>query len=133
MASANSKRKVIAMDTNFLTAILQFRVDVFSEIKSEFGSNIKFVVPAQVNSELERISEKGGKIAMAVKIAKEAMRKNKVGEVEVSARNADSALAKIAQDGAVVATNDRNLKKRIKALGGTVIYLRQKKFIEVNG
>jgi rRNA-processing protein FCF1 len=47
----------------------------------------------------------------------------------VLAANADKALVKLAEKGAIVATNDRELKKEVKKVNGSIMFLRQKRFI----
>ncbi|HZX34379.1 MAG TPA: PIN domain-containing protein [archaeon] len=120
----------VAFDTNMLLSIARFRVDVFTEARKLLG-NTEFVVPKQVWEELMKASGKRGKIRAEAEIAIEISGKRGVKIVEVDARNADDALRKMAKD-AVIATNDKELKNSVKKLNGTVLYLRQKKFLELS-
>ncbi len=127
MARSN---EVVAIDTNTLLNIARFRVDVFSEAKKMFG-NVEFVIPRQVMEELEEVSGKGAKLAKEVRIAKQVIGKNKVEIVEIGAKDADEALLKLAGK-AIIATNDKELKDSVRELNGRVLYLRQKKFLELS-
>ena len=126
MASTNK----VALDTNALTAIYLFKARVFEQIREEIGKT-EFAVPRQVLDELGKLAERNEKLKRAAKIAKELMEKNKVKVVEVEANNADDALLKLSK-GAIIATNDKRLKKKIIEKGGRVFFLRQKKFLEIN-
>ena len=58
------------------------------------------------------------------------MEKNKVKIIEIKARNADEALKKMSPE-AIIATNDKELKDKVRELNGKVLYLRQKKMLEL--
>ena len=119
--------KRIALDTNMLVAVEKFKVDVFEEVKKMFG-RVEFVVPNQVLRELEKLAGEGRATEKAVNVARELMEKKSVKEEKVNAAGADEALEKLAREGAVVATNDKVLRKKIKEFG-KVIYLRKGKII----
>ena len=51
--------------------------------------------------------------------------------MDVDASNADSAIAKMAMEGCFAASNDAILRKRINGFAGKVIYLRQRRFLEI--
>jgi len=120
----------VAIDTNMLLAINELKVDVFTQIKQTLGK-VEFVVPKQVFEELIKIEKKGKTAQKNVNIAKILMKKNNVKKVRVNAKNADSALLKLSK-GALIASNDKELKKAVQKNSGHVIYLRQGKFIEIH-
>jgi rRNA-processing protein FCF1 len=124
-----SKTKIIALDTNMLMAIEQFKVDVFRQAK-EMEGRVKFVVPVQVDQELKKLSKKSKTLAKRVRIAQELMKKHAVKRKRIAARNADQALIKLAREGVIVATNDKELKKEVKKAKGSIMFLRKKKLIE---
>ena len=59
------------------------------------------------------------------------LEKNDAKGIKVEAINADEALIALARQGYVVASNDQEVKRTIKKLNGKVIFLRQKKLIEM--
>ncbi|MFH1587292.1 MAG: PIN domain-containing protein [Candidatus Diapherotrites archaeon] len=120
----------VAVDTNMLMAINQFGIDFFNEVKGEMG-NVEFIVPKQVMRELDGLAKEGKKNLSSVKIAKELMEKENVLEVVTSVKGTDDALVELAGKGAIIATNDAKLKARIREIGGKIIFLRQKKFLEI--
>jgi len=119
----------IAWDTNMLLNIERFKIDVFYESKKMFGK-VEFIVPRQVINELEGLSKEGNKLKKEVNIARELMEKNNVKIIEIEARNADEALKKMSPE-AIIATNDKELKDKVRELNGKVLYLRQKKMLEL--
>ncbi len=124
--------KMIALDSNMLLAIPQFKVDVFSEIKRLDG-NVNFVIPIQIKNELINLSNKSIKMKKACEIIFSLMKQNNVTVKKVNALNADNALLELSKKGIAVATNDKELKRRIKIFGGEIFFLRKKKFIEKTG
>lgn len=120
----------IALDTNFLLAIGQFKVDVFEGIREKIGG-ARFFVPGQVLKELNAVKRKGKSEKAAAEIALKEIKKNKVKALKVSAANADSALLKLAQKGFFVATNDSALKRELKKCTH-LLYLRKKSFVEMD-
>ena len=121
----SAKPVKVALDTNMVLAVEQFKVDIFEGIDTLVGK-AEFVVPIQVKREIEMLSEK--KVAgLALGLLEE----KKIGIESVEADNADKALEMMAQSGHIVATNDRELRKKIKSFGGKIIYLRKKKTLEM--
>ncbi|HZX19653.1 MAG TPA: PIN domain-containing protein [archaeon] len=133
MESANnvkaSKTKIV-LDTNILLAIERFKIDIFLEAKKMMG-NVEFWIPQQVVEELEMLEKRGLKLKKAVRIAKQLIDKNNVKVISVDADNADKALLELSKN-AIVATNDKELKDSVKQINGQVLFLRQKKFLELN-
>lgn len=129
MAYAN--KETIALDTNFLTAIAQFKIDVFDEIRHIVAGNLRFTVPVQVRKELDKLVESNAKMRGAVAIATLAMKKNNVVTSKIEAKDADTALVKMGKKGTIIATNDHKLKKKIKKFGGRILYIRQRSYVEL--
>lgn len=128
-SAGSSETKTVALDSNMLISAVKFKVDVFEELRRNFG-RVKFVVPKQVAEELKKIAAESRKNEKIVGVVKSIMEKNGVEIEEVGAEDADSALLKMAES-AYIASNDKELRKRIKNVGGKIIYLRKKKTLEV--
>lgn len=119
----------IAIDANILLAIANDKIDVFGQIRDEFGSKAELVVPKQVMDELKILSKRNKKNENAVEIAMHEIGKNDVKIREVHAKNADEALIALAKEGATVATNDNGLKKEVKKLNAGIIFTRKRRFL----
>ncbi len=120
----------IALDSSFLLSIAELKVDVFREIRETLGK-AEFFVPGAVKREMEKLEKEGKKKWIAVRIAKNLAEKNQAKEVEVEAESPDKALERLAEQGYYVATNDSELRKRIKEKRGKVVLIKQKKKIEI--
>lgn len=113
----------IILDTNFLMAVSQFKVDVFEQLA---GKDIYTIEP--VVNELNGLSKGKSKDATAAKVALTLV-KSKGLKVLESNEEADAALISYSKKGYVIATQDKILQDKIKALGGKSIYIRQKKYV----
>ena len=123
--------KKVAIDTNMLTAILEFKIDVFEEITKKLGK-IEFLILEQTIEELEKIKNTKGKEKKKAGFALKVLEKKKWRLEKIPNKNCDDALLELSEK-AIVATNDKELKKRIKEKGGEILFIRQKKFIEFDG
>ena len=117
------------LDTNALMVPEQFGVDIFSELQ-RLGY-VQWLVPLSVLGELRYLAAKSskGKDKIAARVALGlAEQCNAVG---IDNFDADQAIEKLAiSEGAAVFTNDKALKKRLFSKGITVIYLRQRRYLE---
>ena len=122
-------RQIVAVDTNMLLVPFQFGVDIFEEIR-RLIPNARIVVLKGTIRELNKIAEQGTKEKKYVTLAKKLL---DINRVEIIDRDGpvDSELVRLAREGAIVATNDRELKKRVWEAGGRVIALREKNRLEL--
>lgn len=118
---------IVAIDTNILFAISQYKIDVFNEIEKLLGKT-NFAITEAIDAELDKLSEKYKK---EVNIARELLKKKKIQIIKTEAKTADASLVELAKQGYTIATADRLLKKRIKGYGARLIYLRQNKYLEI--
>lgn len=120
--------KKVVLDTNFLIAKFQFKIDILNEIREILG-NAEFVVMEQCYNELKKLSEKDIYAKMALGIAKGKDIKIIKGEKG----NADNAIISwAAKNNAYVATQDSELRKRLKKRNIPIILIRQRKKVVVS-
>jgi len=88
-----------------------------------------------VKLELTGISSRGGEGAAEASLALQLASRCRVVDVTLQPHETvDDAIVKAAQKlGAVVATNDIELKKRLRDINVPVVYLREKSKLEVEG
>ena len=127
----------VALDTNFLLLPIQRRIDVFEGIERLVEGRVDFVLLPQVVGELKRLVEEGS--------PKE--RREAEGALLLSSRcrlvvspsvigveEADRALLEYAlAEGAIVATNDRALRRMLVERGVRVIFLRNLSVLDIAG
>jgi len=125
----------VILDSNFLMIPFQFKIDIFQEIEYLLQKKVDFVVPSAVKRELTGISSRGGEGAPEASLALQLASRCRVVDVTLEPQETvDDAILKASQKlGAVVATTDIDLKKRLRAINVPVVYLREKSKLEVEG
>jgi len=125
--------KEVVIDTNFFMVPFQFNVDIITELEKVLPS-YKLTTPSFVINELKGLKRNNkGKIRLNANLALKLANSSKVEIKDISLlenETVDDALLRVSE---VLATNDMELKKRAKAKGITVVYLRQKNYITVDG
>ncbi|WP_297824482.1 PIN domain-containing protein [uncultured Methanobrevibacter sp.] len=127
----NSKEVVI--DTNFFMVPFQFNVDIITELENKLPS-YKLTTPSFVINELKGLKNNNkGKVRLNANLALKLANSSKIEIKDISLlenETVDDALLRVSE---VLATNDIELKNRAKDKGITVAYLRQKRYIAVDG
>ena len=125
--------KEVVIDTNFFMVPFQFNVDIITELEKLLPS-YKLTTPSFVINELKGLKNNSkGKIRLNANLALKLANSSKVEIKDISLlenETVDDALLRVSE---VLATNDIELKNRAKEKGITVAYLRQKKYIAVEG
>ena len=125
--------KEVVIDTNFFMVPFQFNVDIITELEKLLPS-YKLTTPSFVINELKGLKKNNkGKIRLNANLALKLANSSKVEIKDISLlenETVDDALLRVSE---VLATNDIELKNRAKDRGITVAYLRQKKYIAVEG
>ena len=125
--------KEVVIDTNFFMVPFQFNVDIITELEKLLPS-YNLTTPSFVINELKGLKRnKNAKIRLNANLALKLANSSKVEIKDISLlenETVDNALLRVSE---VLATNDIELKNRAKDKGITVAYLRQKKYIAVEG
>ncbi len=122
--------KKVVLDTNFLLIPAQFRVDIFEEIRRICSFEHELVVLDKSIEELKRITrEQKGRNKAAAKMALELVIVKKIRMIRSKEeKSADDMLAELSGKGFIIATQDKELKRRLKK---PIIVLRQKKYLQL--
>ncbi|HJN56803.1 MAG: nucleotide-binding protein [Candidatus Woesearchaeota archaeon] len=124
----------ILLDTNFLLIPVQFKVDIFSEIGRIIAFEFKLLVLDKTIEELKAIVEnQKGKHKEAAKIALQLLKIKKVNIIKTeSNKGTDDVIVDYAKnERCFVATQDKDLKRRLVNQGNSVIILKQKQKLAV--
>ncbi len=109
--------KRVLLDTNALMAMAQFRIDIFTEVEKVLDEPYQIGVLSATIAELEKNqAEQAGKHKWAAKLALSIIKaKIKVKKILMirEAGMVDELLVKHSQEGDLVLTQDRELKKRL--------------------
>ena len=114
----------IILDTNFLMAVSQFKVDIFDELMGHELYTLDLVI-----GELEAKSVGNSLDAKSAKIGLDLVKKKALKILNSKEKKADDSLVEYSKENYTIATQDRELQQRIKDVRGKVIFIRQKKYV----
>jgi uncharacterized protein len=106
--------KTVLLDTNFLLVPYQFKIDVFNRIEELLEQPHEFIVPSGVVGELENLGKGKGKEGAAARFGLKLIRHNKPKIVESEGNVDNWIVGHAVETGAIVATNDRKLRVKLK-------------------
>jgi rRNA-processing protein FCF1 len=126
----------IILDTNFLFISSKFRLDIFEELNELLDRRAEPVILSSTYRELQKLAHSD-----SVKMSKQALLGLRLAEkchiVKVERKDGESnddLIVRLATEWkSPVATNDRELRKKLRNAGVAVIFLRQKSRLEVDG
>jgi len=125
----------VILDSNFFFVPLKFRIDVFRELDQLLGK-AEPVVLSTIVEELQRLTAKGTlKMRKQAQAAMEYTKRCETVNAERgSSESCDDVVLRTAKKwGCAVATNDANLKKRLREDGVTVVFVRKRSRLEAEG
>jgi len=126
----------VVLDANFFFVPSQFNVDIFEELANLLNQRFEPILLSSTQKELQGLAESSSQ-----KIRKRAELGLRLAEkcrfVSVGKRSMetyDDVIVRVAAEWkSPVATNDRELRKRLRSIGVPVIFLRQKHRLELEG
>ncbi|AEH23906.1 PIN domain-containing protein [Pyrococcus yayanosii] len=128
---------LVVPDTNFLLVPGQFGVDIIGELERILDVRYEMVIPNVVLEELRVIAGKvRGRDLIAVRMALAIAERFRVIEIgRFGERPTDELIYEFAvnNDRVIVGTNDKMLRKKLREAGVPVVFLRQKKRLELEG
>jgi hypothetical protein len=104
----------VLLDTNFLLVPYQFGLDIFLEMREVFEGEYVLVVPTGVVGELEKLGKGRGKEGAAARFGLKLLSLREHERVESSGNVDEWILGYAQKEKAVVATNDRALREKLK-------------------
>ena len=122
--------KKILLDTNFLLIPYQFKVDIFTQIDKLAAFKYELFILDRTLEELKKIfEEQKGKDKDAAKIALKLIAIKNIGIIRTkSNKSTDSIILNTAsKDNFIVATQDKELRTKLRQKNVPVVALRQKK------
>jgi len=126
----------VIVDTNFLFIPLEFKIDIFEELSTLISERIEPVLLSTNYDELKRVAEKAPpKLRKQTVLALRLSERCRVVEVErKEGETNDDVILRVAESWkSPVATNDRELRKKLRVRNLSVVFLRGKKRLELEG
>jgi rRNA-processing protein FCF1 len=126
----------LILDANFLFIPSEFRIDVFEELANLVNQRFEPILLSTTLQELQTMTEKGSpsmrkQASLALSLAEKCRQirvERKRGETS------DDVILRIAVEwNSPVATNDKELRRKLRAKNIPVIFLRGKRRLEVEG
>jgi len=124
----NSSKIKVILDTNFLLTMIRYKIHAIDEINSQIPP--EFFTLSGILGELNALGKSDKKIKKEVAIAKEIINKNNVKIIESTMENVDNELITLSSD-YVIATNDRELRIKVKKNGGKTIFVKKLTLVDV--
>lgn len=123
--------KKIILDTNFLLIPYQFKVDIFSEIERICSFKYQLCIIDKTLEELDKIAkEQRGKNKRAAMLALVMLSQKKIYKIKTKEKKSvDNLILKAVEkdkEKYIVATQDAELKRKLKKKGISLIVLKQK-------
>ncbi len=113
----------IVLDTNFLITALKFKIDLFEEIEKICIFDYDIAVLDKTLNELKGKSNE--------KLIKDLINKKKVNIIKTDTKDyVDDILAGL-DNNFIIATQDIGLKRRLEIRKMPIIFIRQKKYLEL--
>ena len=134
--SLGKKTLKIIVDTNFFLIPSKFRMDILEELNNSLGRKVEPILLSAAYFELQRLAMSDSvKLSKQAKLGLRLAGRCKIVEVErkVSESNDDMTLRMAVEWRCPVATNDRELRRKLRSSGVTVVFLRQMSHLEVEG
>jgi len=133
----SKKEKVkVVFDSNFLFVPSQFQLDIFEELANLLNQRFDPILLSPTQKELQKLAKEGSpktrqQASLALKLAEEC----RVVRIEKGLEEThDDVIVRVAAEWKCpVATNDRELRKRLRKLRVPVIFLRQRRRLELDG
>ena len=116
----------VICDTSFLIHLSTRKIKNLDSVNTEIGQ-LQFVVPSVVLNELEKLSKTQEKKQDAITALEFAQN---LKTIEMSGKFADQAIIDhVRNHGGITATMDKELKNKIKSLGGSVMSFSNDKIV----
>jgi rRNA-processing protein FCF1 len=124
------------MDSNIFFVPAKFRIDIFREMQKLLATKVEPIILLPVLEELKKVYRLGGlKLKKQVSLALEFVKQCKIMDAELlEGESIDDYIVRVAKNlNCIVATNDRNLRKKLRDINIPVIYVREKSHLVVEG
>ncbi|MFH0928838.1 MAG: hypothetical protein V1818_00615 [Candidatus Aenigmatarchaeota archaeon] len=114
----------VVLDTNFFVSAVNFKMDLFSELR---GHEIYVTEPVLI--ELEEIAKGNGKDAFSARVSLKLVEEKGLKVLEPKEKEADVSLLELSKQGYAIATQDKRLREKLKRTGSKIIFIRQRKYV----
>jgi rRNA-processing protein FCF1 len=122
----------IIFDTNFLFVTFQFNIDLISQIQTLIANNFSLYIYEGTILELQNVQKKGDKNKKYLPLIISMLKRYNFKIIKSDQTYIDDQILENLNKKVIVATNDKKLRQSIQKKGYSVLYLRQKSYLEMN-
>lgn len=127
----DSGRRFVILDTSAIFMVFEYSIDVEQELTRLLGV-YNIIVPSAVVDEINILLEEGsGKQKKLAKMALTFISRFRVEDIGEGKTVDDIILSAAEELSAIVVTNDRELRRRLKKQNLNQIFLRQKQYLKM--
>ncbi len=127
----NDEKIPIIFDTNFLFVTFQFNIDIIDELIRLFGNKYQLFIYEGTIKELSNLEKKKTKNKMYIPLIAKMLQLYNFQIIKSNKEYIDEQILDNVKSKIIIATNDKLLRLEIKKNGGKVLFLRQKKYLEL--
>lgn len=121
----------IIFDTNFLFTTFEFKIDVIADLKRVIGASYNLYIYEGTISELENIEKKGEKNKKYLPLIVKMLHLYHFKIIKSKKKYIDDQILEKLNKKVLIATNDKELRLKIWDEHSRVLYMRQKKYLEI--
>lgn len=125
--------KTVLIDTNFLIDCAANKIDIHKELTRILKESFEIAILDRTMEELETLMHGKTKLAQNAKLAKTILMTKHVTTMMTGGGHVDKLLLEKAGPDTIIATQDADIKKKLKAKKQPVIVIRQKKKLALVG
>jgi rRNA-processing protein FCF1 len=125
--------KTIIADTNFLIDCANYKIDIHSELSRILDENFEVAILDRTLDELENLQHEKGKKGASAKLVKTILMTKPFVTIMTTGGHVDKLLLRQARPDVIIATADREIKKKLKDKKLPVIVVRQKNKLAIGG
>jgi len=125
--------KTVLADTNFLVECAKHKIDIHSELTRVLDFSFEVAILDRTMEELDTIIARGKKEGLQAKLAKTILMTKHVTVIPTTGGHTDNLLLDMADENHMIATMDKELKRKLKKKGQSVVIIRGKDKLEVIG
>jgi len=125
----------VIFDSNFVFLPFQFRINIFEELETLLGRYEPVILSTTIDELRSLTQRRSTKVRSQAAAALDLAKKCRVVEVRrMSGESYDDVIVRTSREwGCAVATNDANLRKRLRQMGVAVVFLRQRSRLQIEG
>ncbi|MGI6589379.1 MAG: hypothetical protein ACOX1V_01800 [Candidatus Iainarchaeum sp.] len=123
------KKIKILIDTNFFLTMVRNKIFALEQIKGKLP--VEFYTLSRVLFELQGLGKSDKKIRKEVGLIEQIIKINNIKIIESKINSVDDELVELSKN-YVIATNDKELRKKVKQAGGKTIFVRSLTYIDTS-